>query len=181
MPMEVEIVPNSCRPIICPRSSGSLCLRDRELIANERGRLRTATTVKPKRHSPNALTRIIYLPGECTKTIMYTLKLGGIRTDGRIPPLIRWHLVNFVNERRHVLLCRPPRTTSKASGLPPSSTLCCYQAERAEISVSLISLNTKDREYQSEPRMMPKTIRPVRRMDLYRSNKMHIRKLFVRN
>lgn len=93
------------------------------------------TTVKPKRHSPNALTRIIYLPGVCTKTIMYTLRLGRIRTGGRVPPLIRWHLVNFVNERRHVLLCRPPRTTSKASRLPSHSMLCCYQAERADLRI----------------------------------------------
>jgi len=87
---------------------------------------------------------------------------------GRVPPLIRWHLVNFVNERRHVSLCRPPRTASKASGLLPRSMLCCYQVKRTDLRILDLSLNTKDREYQSEPKMMLKIIRSVRRLDLYR-------------
>lgn len=36
MPMEVKIVLNSCGPIICPRSSGSLCLQDREDLTRTR-------------------------------------------------------------------------------------------------------------------------------------------------
>jgi len=65
---------------------------------------------------------------------------------GRVPPLIRWHLVNFVNERRHVSLCHPPRTASKASGLLPRSMLCCYQVKWTDLRILDLSLNTKDRE-----------------------------------
>lgn len=73
----------------------------------------------------------------------------------------------LVNERRHMYYAVRQGRLQKHRDC---YRVACYVVIKSieKIFVSLISPNTKDREYQNEPKTMLKIIRSVHRMNLYR-------------
>jgi len=160
--MEVEIVPNSCRPIICPYSS-SLCGIENLMRTREDGYDvadgEVETMFPPECDNSNNL-----FTGECTKTIMYTLKfIVGIRTGGWIPLLIRCHLINLLMNRDTYYYAIRQGWFQKHRNC---YHVVCYVIIKSieKTFVSLISPNTKDKEISKRAEDHPTC--PF--MDLYR-------------